>query len=1009
MKSIGDNIKRTRVELISDPSRADLPAVRSSFVATAEARDFCSRVIGRIVSKQGVQPRPLVLLGEHGTGKTHLVRYVEWLLSCPQDPAWKAIQAHAPDPARKYPTLYTHIPEDPAVDLASFLSGAMKSGGNAERAVFALVAIDGITRRMARLVDDARIRNEMEICRTFVEALAHSGTLAVILADEGSPHRASERSPALALLASFRALSDTVRLSRKQLEEVISSTLAAKDSQQRTDIVKVLKQLSARLPRLAMAPESFVDLYPIHPQMFSVLFPVRGILPEFSPLLFAQSAIDSACARPEAQLITHENLFDAVLADLRNCPECVPFLRSYDELCSTAIARMSPALKVKARTLLKGIAIETIAGVKPATVRPLANALLIYDESQPLPGHSLAAAVLMELEDQGRSFLTAEGEGYQRTYQLIGQHMYAVSAALPGQNVQRDDLRLRLPQLIYDWFRFNIPTWRPNPSPRYWRTSLTLLERIPGSRDRSVGMVHFKNLADPFWSRDDLANLQGSPHRWILLVLSPFEHFYEFDPEIEAIAASSPKIIVWHPDIPTPEETENLRRITVESTWPPAPAEPEEGEPRRSHAAQDILYSLFVRRGRLITCHGQYRPGEEIGGRPLVEYLAERLSAVASKSGESADRSGAGAEGPSDLIRDEEPDALHWAALLSGEEDLRNLDLHSAEARVISWWTSSLEIEASTLAARLVPLPVSLMTTHFWSEYRQFVRHLELLQPTLQLLRIGAISFAEAMAQVRLHFKRDEKLLLRWKELIAELGGLARWLPAFGFMRDYVCGAFCTSVQQTDELRAGLLQLIGQPHRFLAARERDAFDRTFAEYKTQYIDCYYSRHEEAMGITAEEKGARLRVDSDSLRNLEMLSRLQFADRSYVNRVRVIGRWLQSNRCILPARQILDRHPRCFCNFNPASDPRVSTAAERINSLVQSGIEHYRTIFRRLRDQVIAGLKGMQVEQSCAQQIAPLLGTGNLLPLSPGAIEVLNRIIQNDPTPFKSAFESQPGL
>jgi hypothetical protein len=586
--------------------------------------------------------------------------------------------------------------------------------------------------------------------------------------------------------------------------------------------------------------------------------------------------------------------------------------------------------------------------------------------------------------------------------------MYAVSGGLPGQNVQRDDLRLRFPQLIYDWFRAGIPSWRPNPSPRYWRTSLTLLERIPEGNDRSVGMVHFKNIADPFWSLDDLTNLQGSPHRWVLLVLSPLEHFYEFDPEIDAIAASSPKIIVWHPDVPTPEETEQLRRLTVDLSWPPEPAEPGGSEARRANAAQEILTALYIRRGRLITNQGSHPVGKEIGDQSLARYLSARLAATAAKSPDAGTPADEIPKGSSDAMHEEGPTALHWAALLSGEDDLRNLDLQSAETRIISWWTSSLEIEAGTLGAKLTPLPVSLMTTRFWGEYRQFVRHLELLQPTLQLLRIGAISFSEAMAQIRLHFKRDENLLLKWKELIGELGGVARWLPAFEHMRDYVCGAFFTSMRSADDLRASLLESIGQPHHFLVAANRDAFDRRFLEYKTQYIDFYYARHEEAMGITAEEKGARLKVDSDALRNLELLSRLNFADRTYVTRVRIIARWLHHNRCTLPVRQILDRNPRCFCNFNPAADPRVSTAADRINSLVQSGIEYYRTIFSRSRDLVIEELKSMRVEQACAQQIAPLLGPGGMLPLSLRAIDVLNRIIQKNPAAFKSAFPAQPG-
>lgn len=1033
MNLIGDNITRRQLHQVSDPSQADLETIRNAFVPTTEAREFFSRVAAQLAPSPRRQPRAILLTGERGTGKTFLLRYLESFLAHPQTPPWKEMRVPVPDPAkpdRGHRIRYIQVPENTGIDLAGYLienaSGegstqfpAAEAGPTAESEVaaalkkcaadlsshpIAVLAVDGISRRMSRLVDEVRIRRETDVCRLLAEELSRCGILTVLAADEDHLRHTPERS-ASAAFAGLKAICDSCRISRRQIEEIVFGVLAAKDRFQHAEIQKTLEYLNERLPRFLSIPESFAELYPIHPQVFSILFPLRAVLPRFSPLGFAAAAIEAACNRSGVHLITHETLFDFILPELRSSRECTSFLRSYDELCTEAISHLSPSLQAKARALAKGITLDTLCDAKPASVRTLANALLMYDDTQPLPGCSLTAAILLEMEERGRSFLAGGGEGLDRTYRLLAQQMRAVSSAVPGHELPQDDLRTRIPQLIYDWFRVEIPAWKPNPSPKYWRTSLSMTAPIPDGGKQNTGIVHFKNILDPFWSRDDLVSLQGSPYPWILLILSPFEHFYEFEEEIAAIAASSAKISVWHPDLPTPAEAEQLRRLAIEYSWP-SHAGGVEGDTAadRIRAARPIFAALYITRGKLITNHGPISPGEEIKDQTLAQYLASHLRALSAGAADAAAEDTAAYESPG--VEEEEFMALNWAAQLSGEEDLRETDLQSAETRLVSWWLSRQEMEANTLVSKLNPLPDILMTTRFWGEYRRFVRHLEMLRPTFQLLHVKSISLREAMSQVRQNFNADEDALRRWKRLNLELAGLARWLPALEHMREYLSGAFFTTMEKTDGLRSDLLQRLEQPHQFLDAASRDSFDRNFLEFKTQYIDCYNARHQDAMQIAAGERGSGLRINAGALRNLELLSRLHHADKSIANRVHIIARWIQGNQCALPVRKILERSPRCYCNFNPASDSLLDMAADRINGLVEQGIDYFRTVLRNCREQVIEELKRMRVDQACAQQIAPLLGSGALLPLTPPAIEILNRVIEKHPQSFLAAYLSR---
>lgn len=1033
MRLIGDTISRQELILVAETSTEELSSLRDSFVLTKEAHRLIERFVAALIAPQEPTPRPIMLTGECGTGKTHLIRFLECLLTTPQDPRWRKSGISVPDLKnlrRSFKSRYLSVPERAEIDLGDFLlanipaprnrGGSACVPGQVSIAEFdariakcladtfsgsnGLLVIDGMSRRLSHFADEVRIRREVELIRLLVEAGPQHRVTPVVIADE-EPVRSGPGSPASAVFAELRSLGEVFRVTPRQIEEVIVSTLAAKDSAQRAEILKTVEYLSERLPRLAADPEAFIDLYPLHPQAFNILFPLRAVLSRLSPLGFAHAAIDSASSRSCAHLITHETLFDFALSDLRSAPGCIPYMKSFDALNTTAISHLKPALQSKARALLKAIALETICAEKSASVRSLANALLLYDDGQPLPGYSLAAAILLEMEDRGGGFLEGDGNGFERTYRLLCRQPHTVLSPHPGHGLNGEDLRPRVTKMIYDWFHAQIPAWKLNPDPKYLRMSLSFAAPIPEGPDRSAGLVHFKSVQDPFWSAYDLQSLQDSKHSWVFLVLNPFEHFYEFENQITNIAGASPKMLVWRPDSPTSEEIERLRRLAAEQPWPPTTGEgPGKPAQAAAHEADLILDAIYCKRGKLLTCRGASVPTAEIGDRALSQYLSHRLASISDHSLATVifDEADA-AEGATQTQYDAGSGALDWAAALSGEDDLREMDLQSAEERLLAWWVSTQEIDASALAARLSPLPDILMTTRFWGEYRQFVRHLDLLRQTFQLLRTRSICLREAMSRVRLQFNRDEDVLRRWKTLNLELAGLARWIPALEHMSEYLRGAFETPLEEVNKLRAGLLCAIARPHEFLKAGNRDRFDHEFLSFKRQYIDCYDSLHEAEMQLGADGPSIKIRVDSGALHNLELLSKLQHADKSYVSRIQVIARWFQNNQCTLPVRGILERSPRCFCGFNPGAESNMHSAAKRVNGLIEQGLGYFCGSLVKCRDLVIEELKRMHVDEISSRQIASLLGEGEMLPLTSHSIDVLNQVIARHPRPFMAAL------
>ena len=348
-----------------------------------------------------------------------------------------------------------------------------------------------------------------------------------------------------------------------------------------------------------------------------------------------------------------------------------------------------------------------------------------------------------------------------------------------------------------------------------------------------------------------------------------------------------------------------------------------------------------------------------------------------------------------------ESQALHWAALLAARPELRKGNPQLARDQLLEWWTNS----AEGLSENALAFPDAFVTTRFQSEVESVKGYMQRLMPVFHSLRTGEISLAEAMEQVARQFAWEEGRLLGWRRSLENLVGLTHWLPAFLHAQEYVRLAFPLGQENFDRLRESLLQSIFEPHRFLEANERRDFDARFLEFKKNYMEFYYSAHESALRILGGSQTNQPTMDSTALRNLELLSSLHYTDRSYLNRVKALAKWLQRKQCNLPIRQILERYPRCYCNFNPTYNRQPADSVAQINAVIQEGIGYFRTLLRKCRHLILEELKTQRLDDYYYKQIAALLGRGQMVPLKPQSIETLNKIIRKHSGDFLTAIRN----
>jgi hypothetical protein len=346
--------------------------------------------------------------------------------------------------------------------------------------------------------------------------------------------------------------------------------------------------------------------------------------------------------------------------------------------------------------------------------------------------------------------------------------------------------------------------------------------------------------------------------------------------------------------------------------------------------------------------------------------------------------------------------ALQWAALVANHPEFRDQSPEYVQARLMDWWGHSVE----GLSRKLPDFPESFRTTRFRREIRFIESPLMALKPAFDSLRAGESSFWETMDHLGRNFGWDKEKLLRWKRGLESFAGLTAWLQAFVQARDYLTAAFPLGREEIDRVRESLLQSIDESHRFLEDRARREFDEKFLEFKKRYMESYYLLHEDALHIVSGLRKDDIKIDPVSLRNLDLLSGLQYMDKRFVNRVKLLGKWVQRNQCNLPLRQILETYPRCYCNFNPCSQQQPDDAAALINGTIQDGIEYFRTHLRRCGHLIMVEVQEQQVDDSTLQPITALLSDGAMIPLKPQTIKLLNRVIGKYPNEFLAEFRKK---
>lgn len=166
------------------------------------------------------------------------------------------------------------------------------------------------------------------------------------------------------------------------IANIIDQKIFYKTPTQKRQLENLFGDLRKRMPHFSEPVNKFVQLYPLHPIVLSLVPAMRSYARSFSLFGFITAVSSRALLRRVFNLICVDELFDSFEFDLRKHPSLTEAFASYDYLF-TYIPNLQHPQSLYAKMMLKGLMIFSLLG-KPVTAKELANSVMLYDEREPM-------------------------------------------------------------------------------------------------------------------------------------------------------------------------------------------------------------------------------------------------------------------------------------------------------------------------------------------------------------------------------------------------------------------------------------------------------------------------------------------------------------------------------------------------------------------------------------------------------------------------------------------------
>src|SRR3990172_8179112 len=231
-----------------------------------------------------------------------------------------------------------------------------------------------------------------------------------------------------------------------------------KTPRQQQDVRKLHSFIKAKLPNFPYSENEFCDTYPFHPLIFDLAEKIKSKVPGFSLLDFVNTIYPKVASYRAISLVTIESIFDRLEFEMKSAPQSKRLYGLYHNLVEQAVPRLQDRYRLWGKILLKAIYLFTLRA-RPAPVRDLADALLLFEDSEGL-SYNVVGMLLGQMEKAAENaFMTAD-DRLDRTYRLgttdlreeLDRYFTTIAAQIP-------DSDSRLPGLLVEAAGDIFPDW----------------------------------------------------------------------------------------------------------------------------------------------------------------------------------------------------------------------------------------------------------------------------------------------------------------------------------------------------------------------------------------------------------------------------------------------------------------------------------------------------------------------------------------------------------------------
>ncbi len=341
----------------------------------------------------------------------------------------------------------------------------------------------------------------------------------------------------------------------------------------------------------------------------------------------------------------------------------------------------------------------------------------------------------------------------------------------------------------------------------------------------------------------------------------------------------------------------------------------------------------------------------------LAALIAQRRIELVTKSGERIGRRMLDHK----LVWDEIEGAARSANLLHSAEELtawaRRLTENHAlgsmadptqreivRSSLVEWlakWRSMRLIE------RFETLPEDAIVTRAWRLVSTSAQKFDIAAEAVETSLVDVISLEEGLQRISDTFNDSKDVLEQSHYHLKELENYVQGLEPREQIRRYIAGAEPTTVDEIEDARLELINLLDDPYSAFNAESNKRFSLLWREFQMRYSQHYAASHATTMSSPDLKYGIDSLLRTDDWREFEALSKLDLVNPQHWERASELLDQGRNARCELNVRQVLMERPICACSFRLASATTLKQIPLELEAIMRAGLASYKHALKLL--------------------------------------------------------------